>query len=104
MEKLSAKSKLLTGYLEFVVHDINNKMEGVNHIGIITPTDWRGCQLSLIVAKNGKSIHDKLLADGIITDWRHPDVIRVAPVPMYNSFMDVFNFGQSLLKAIEQSK
>jgi kynureninase len=104
MEKLSAKSRLLTGYLEFVVNDINRQIEGVNHVGIITPSDWRGCQLSLVVARNGKSIHDALLADGIITDWRHPDVIRVAPVPMYNSFMDVFNFGQSLLKAIEHSK
>lgn len=104
MEKLSAKSRLLTGYLEFVVNDINRQIEGVNHVGIITPSDWRGCQLSLVVARNGKSIYDALLADGIITDWRHPDVIRVAPVPMYNSFMDVFNFGQSLLKAIEHSK
>lgn len=104
MEQLAYKSKKLTAYLEFVVHEVNRQVEGINHIGIITPTDWRGCQLSLVVSKNGKAIHDKLLADGVVSDWRHPDVIRVAPVPMYNSFMDVFNFGQSLLKAIQHSK
>ncbi|MFN5323677.1 MAG: kynureninase [Bacteroidota bacterium] len=103
MDRLSAKSQSLTSYLEYVVGEVNHAVKGVNHIGIITPQNWRGCQLSLVVSKNGKAIHDALLADGIITDWRHPDVIRVAPVPMYNSFLDVYQFGQSLIRAIQSN-
>lgn len=101
---LRDKSRLLTAYLEFVIGEINHSVEGINHIRILTPNEWRGCQLSLVVSRNGKAIHDQLLASGVIADWRHPDVIRVAPVPMYNSFTDVFEFGQYLLKAINDNK
>ncbi|MGR6088512.1 MAG: kynureninase [Arcticibacter sp.] len=104
MTALREKSLKLTAFLEFVVNEINNTVVGINHIRILTPKEWRGCQLSLVVSKNGKAIHDQLLASGVIADWRHPDVIRVAPVPMYNSFTDVFEFGQCLLKAINDNK
>jgi kynureninase len=104
MTTLREKSRRLTAFLEFVVGEINNTVEGINNIRILTPEEWRGCQLSLVVSKNGKAIHDQLLASGVIADWRHPDVIRVAPVPMYNSFTDVFEFGQCLLKAINDNK
>ena len=104
MDALRDKSRNLTAYLEFVIDEINKSVEGINHIRILTPKEWRGCQLSLVVSRNGKAIHDQLLASGVIADWRHPNVIRVAPVPMYNSFTDVFEFGQYLLKAINDNK
>ena len=66
---------------------------------IITPED-RGCQLSLVVPK-GKKVHDRLLEKGVICDWRNPDVIRVAPHPLYNSYVEVFNFVKILRKAVE---
>lgn len=89
MEKLRAKSELLTGFLEGLL---------APHLGealsIITPGEKseRGAQLSLRVSRNGKSLYEKLTARHVICDWREPDVIRVAPVPLYNSFMDVFRF------------
>lgn len=104
MDTLLEKSKILTGYLEFIIGDINKKCEGLNHVEIITPMDGRGCQLSTIIQKNGKAIHDYLMEKGVISDWRHPDVIRVAPVPMYNSFNDVYRFGELLYNAILENK
>ena len=89
MGKLNEKTLKLTGYLEFLVNDLNNEQ-----IDIITPknTAERGCQLSIQVKNADKSLFDAITKDGVISDWREPDVIRVAPVPMYNSFEDVWNF------------
>ncbi len=89
MEALRKKSELLTGYLEFLIGRIDS-----NKIEIITPTEpaWRGCQLSVRVIGSDKSLFHALHNRGIITDWREPDVIRVAPTPMYNSFEEVFRF------------
>lgn len=101
MTKLRAKSELLTGYLAFIINDINIKCADRNHISVITPNHARGCQLSLVIGKNGKQIHDYITGKGVIADWRHPDVIRVAPVPLYNTFNDVYLLGQHLLQAIE---
>ena len=86
-DKLCLKSKSLTGYFEFLINALNN-----SDIKIITPSnpDERGCQLSIQVKNADKSLHKKLTDAGIITDWREPDVIRCAPVPLYNSFMDVY--------------
>ena len=88
MKKLRVKSELLTGYMEFLINSI-----GSDKISIISPSNIkeRGCQLSLRVNK-GKEIFNKLTENGVISDWREPDVIRIAPVPLYNSFEDVFNF------------
>lgn len=92
-DKLVLKSKKLTGYFEFLINELNN-----SDIKIITPKnpDERGCQLSIQVKNADKSLHQKLTDSGIITDWREPDVIRCAPVPLYNSFMDVYNFVDRL--------
>lgn len=98
IDKLRAKSELLTGYLEFLLREINGE-RGV--IEIITPKNIkeRGCQLSLLVKKGGKAVFDDLYQNAIVGDWRHPNVIRIAPTPLYNSFMDVFRFA----KILEQS-
>ncbi|MGA9269645.1 MAG: kynureninase [Lutimonas sp.] len=89
MEELRRKSELLTGYLEFLIGRIQS-----DKIEIITPSDpaERGCQLSVRVIGSDKSLFHALHDKGIITDWREPDVIRVAPTPMYNSFEEVFRF------------
>ena len=95
-KNLVAKSKKLTGYFEFLIHTLNNK-----YIKIITPTnpDERGCQLSIQVKNADKTLHHKLTELGVISDWREPDVIRCAPVPLYNSFQDVYYLVEKL-KAI----
>ena len=94
MEALVNKSKKLTGYLENLV----NQLEG-NPIEIITPKNpyERGCQLSLrILHKEGKTVFKGITSKGVIADWREPDVIRIAPAPLYNSYEDVFNFIEIL--------
>lgn len=95
MPALREKSEKLTGYMEFL---INEKNDG--NIEIVTPSDGfqRGCQLSLRAKSNGKVLHEKLNSSGVICDWREPDVIRVAPVPLYNSYEDVWKFVQILFK------
>lgn len=110
MEKLTAKSKQLTSYLLFVVRDVLKKAGKENLIKVITPFEeqQQGCQLSIQFQENGKKIFDVLTANGVIADWREPDqpgrgsgVIRVAPVPLYNSFIDIYRFGQILYTAIK---
>jgi len=93
MEALRKKSEQLTGYFEFLINELNN-----DKIKIITPTDpkQRGCQLSIQVKDADKSLHHKLTKANIITDWREPDVIRCAPVPLYNSFEDVYRMVEKL--------
>lgn len=102
MEALTAKSTQLTNYLEFIIDDVIQKQPNPFGISIITPRqpEQRGCQLSIRIEKNGKKIHQHLTQLGIIADWREPDVLRVAPVPMYNTFADVFHFGEALQQAI----
>jgi kynureninase len=89
IENLRAKSKTLTGYLEFILSNYTQ------YLTVITPknADERGCQLSIIVKDNGKKLFDYLEANGIMPDWREPDVIRMSPVPMYNSFEEVYRIG-----------
>jgi kynureninase len=92
IENLRAKSEKLTGYLEFILNDFSE------HLTVITPKTAadRGCQLSIIVKENGKKLFDYLNDNGIMPDWREPDVIRMSPVPMYNSFEDVYRIGVAL--------
>ena len=97
MQALNAKSKTLTGYLEFILDDINSENKNQKTLEIITPKD-RGCQLSLFVHGKGRELFDYLMNNGVIVDWREPNVIRLAPVPFYNSFEDLYEFGQ-ILKA-----
>lgn len=93
MEKLIDKSKKLTGYFEFLINELNN-----SDIKIITPSnpEERGCQLSIQVKNADRALHNKLTEAGVVSDWREPDVIRCAPVPLYNSFEDVFNMVEKL--------
>ncbi len=105
MERLNEKSKKLTGFLEKIIEEINEKSVSAGKspsIKIITPLEpaERGCQLSLVLSEKGKDVYRKLTESGIIVDWREPDVIRVAPVPLYNSFMDVFTFGKLLQELV----
>lgn len=97
MNRLKEKSKTLTGFLEFIVNDIN-KTSGKKSLEIITPSDpaQRGAQLSIVAFGQGKILFERLLNEGVISDWREPNVIRVAPVPLYNSFEDVYQFGKIL--------
>lgn len=95
MQKLREKSLKLTGYLEFLIDELNSK-----DVRIITPRnpEQRGCQLSLYVDREAKKLHQALLDEGVITDYREPNVIRLAPVPLYNSFEDVWTFADILRK------
>ena len=86
MDKLVAKSKELTNFLLFLLDSIET-----DRIEIITPEE-RGCQLSIRVKNGNKILFDSITEKGVVADWREPDVIRVAPIPLYNSFQDVFNF------------
>ncbi|MFD2725481.1 kynureninase [Hyunsoonleella rubra] len=93
MVALTKKSKKLTGYFEFLLKDL-----GEDVIRIITPKnpEERGCQLSIQVKNADKSLHEKLTQAGVISDWREPDVIRCAPVPLYNSFEDAWRLVEKL--------
>lgn len=93
LQKLINKSKKLTGYLEFLINELKDQ-----RIKIITPKNpnERGCQLSIQVKNSDRSLHDKLTKYGVICDWREPDVIRVAPVPLYNSYQDVYHMVEKL--------
>lgn len=100
MQALRAKSILLTGYLFYLLSSIVPKEL---QFRIITPSspDERGCQLSILTGKNGRQLFEYLEKQGVIVDWREPNVIRMAPVPLYNSFEDIWTFA-SLLKQFPQ--
>lgn len=100
MAPLRAKSEQLTGYLEWLLQGLNLPPETLE---IITPADpaQRGCQLSLLAKRNGRALFDALSREGIVADWREPNVIRIAPVPLYNSFEDVWRFADILRRVSE---
>jgi kynureninase len=97
MPALRAKSILLTGYLEYLL-----TREPPRNFTIITPRDpeQRGAQLSLRMHENGKAILQRLLEQNVICDWREPDLIRVAPAPLYNSFEEVYRFVKIFLEEV----
>jgi kynureninase len=97
IERLRAKSVTLTSYLEFL---LNQKMR--SSFSMITPPekDRRGAQLSIRIPTNGRALCERLTNQGVIGDWREPDTFRVAPVPLYNSYDDVFRFAQRFVSAI----
>lgn len=103
MPALRKKSDLLTAYMEFVIDELSADFES-GDFEVITPRDieQRGAQLSILVHGQGKEMFDRLTALGVIADWREPNVIRVAPVPMYNSFEDVFRFGEALIASVTE--
>jgi len=97
MKAIVRKSRLLTRYLEFLIEELKS-----DRIQIITPkqTDARGAQLSIRVIQSDKSLFRAISDKGVIADWREPDVIRIAPTPLYNNFSDVFNFVQILKETL----
>ena len=99
MENLREKSLLLTGYLEFLLNEISN-----SDFSIITPKnpEERGCQLSLHIKEKGKEVISNLKSQGIICDFREPGCIRIAPVPFYNSFHEVWRFSEIFKNLLEK--
>jgi kynureninase len=89
MERLRAKSVALTGYLEFLLKELVSP-----RFEVITPreSEWRGAQISIRIPAKGRAFSEELIAVGVIGDWREPDILRVAPVPLYNSYQDVYEF------------
>jgi kynureninase len=100
MDALIQKRNTITAYLEFVLHQIDREVNG--NFEIITPSNptERGCQLSVFLHGEGRSLFDYLMKNGVIVDWREPNVIRLAPVPLYTSFEDIYHFGQILKSGI----
>ncbi|RCR69837.1 kynureninase [Larkinella punicea] len=90
LDALRRKSELLTGFLEFVLRETAG-------LQIITPINAaeRGCQLSLLIDHDGKTVFNRLTEQGVIGDWREPDCIRLAPTPLYNTFEEVWRVGQA---------
>ena len=101
MTKLISKRNLITSYLEFILKEIDNELEGAD-FEIITPSNQeeRGCQLSVYLHGQGRELFERLMKNGVITDWREPNVIRLAPAPFYCSFQDMYEFGQILKQLI----
>jgi kynureninase len=101
MEKLIAKRNQITAYLEFILHEIDKEVDST--FEIITPANQeeRACQLSVFLHGEGRSLFDYLMKNGVITDWREPNVIRLAPVPLYTSYEDMYEFGQRLKQGIQ---
>jgi kynureninase len=97
MKALIQKQKLLTSYLEFILHEVDKRVDST--FEIITPSS-RGCQLSVFLHGEGRSLFDYLMKNGVVVDWREPNVIRLAPAPFYCSFEDMFRFGEILEKGI----
>ncbi len=93
MENLRKKSLQLTAYAEFLL-----KEHCKHKVDIVTPSDpaQRGCQLSTAIEGIGKKVYEKLIESGVICDWREPNIIRIAPVPFYNSFEDIYHFVEIL--------
>ncbi len=102
MDRLRAKSLQLTALLEDVIRQV--ALTAKADIEIITPSDanQRGCQLSLLVHGYGKGLFNFLTENGVIADWREPNVIRLAPVPLYNTYMDTWHFGEILSEGLKR--
>jgi kynureninase len=100
-ERLREKSIALTGFLEQLLQPLQSSVE------LITPraAGSRGCQLSIRIlggGTRGKRVLDRLAELDVICDWREPDVIRVAPIPLYNRFEEVFTFGERLTQVLRE--
>jgi kynureninase len=97
MPALRAKSELLTAYLQFLIEQIPG-----DHLRVITPSTpaERGCQLSIRLDRDARRFNEALAYEGVVADFRPPDVVRVAPVPMYNTFEDVWRFARILRELV----
>lgn len=104
LKPLRLKSELLTGYLEFLIEEIN-KTKGDEVFKIITPKNKndRGCQLSIVCKSHARKTFDFLTSKGVIGDWREPNVIRLSPVPLYNSFKQAFSAATILADSLKEN-
>ncbi|MBT8321380.1 MAG: kynureninase [Eudoraea sp.] len=100
MQAIIAKRNKIVAYLEFILHEIDKQVE--SRFEIITP-EARGCQLSVLLHGEGRPLFDYLMKAGVIVDWREPNVIRLAPAPLYCSYEDMYQFGQILKAGIERN-
>lgn len=103
MDRIGEKRDKLTAFLEFIINDVSERNSKRCTLEIITPKDKskRGAQLSILAHGQGKALFDALTEQGVIADWREPNVIRIAPAPLYNSYEDCYRFGQYLENAIQ---
>ncbi|MDB5197116.1 MAG: kynureninase [Flaviaesturariibacter sp.] len=100
MPALYEKGKALSSYLIYLLDELNaGYAEPL--IKVLTPAETKGCQVSMLMLRNGKDVYNKLGKKGVFADWREPDVIRVAPVPLYNTFAEVQRFVQLLKEACD---
>jgi kynureninase len=97
MTAIRLKSEKLTGFLEYLI------AENLPAVAIITPVNpaERGCQLSLVVP-GGKNTYEKILKKGVVCDWRKPDIIRVAPHPLFNRYTEVYDFVELLEQSLSE--
>ncbi len=104
MESLIKKRDLIVSYLEYILNEVAKEVKG--NFEIITPSnpEERGTQLSVFLHGYGKDIFHYLMENGVYLDWREPNVIRLAPVPLYCSFEDVFRFGEVLKAGLSSSE
>jgi kynureninase len=103
MAPLRKKSLMLTGYLEYIINEVNKRIKNKKvSLEIITPENpnERGCQLSIIAHGLGKDFYKAVTKEGVFCDWREPNVIRLAPAPLYCSFEDVFKLGKVVEKLL----
>jgi kynureninase len=100
-ENILLKQKKINNYLWFLLEDVYAS-SSKRIIEFITPQneEERGCQVSMLMLENGKEIYDQLINQGIMVDWREPNVIRLAPVPLYNTFEEVWRFADALRKLV----
>ena len=103
MDRIGAKRDLMTAFTEFVIENISEKNKEKCTFELITPKDktQRGAQLSIQAKGQGKALFNALSDLGVVADWREPNVIRIAPAPLYNSYEDCYWFGQLLEQAIQ---
>jgi kynureninase len=97
MNRVFQKGQQLSNYLLFILNEVNQQF--ANPIQIITPQKEKGSQISMLVPGQGKRVFEYITKQGIFVDWREPDVIRLAPVALYNTFVEVWQFGQVLKDA-----
>ncbi len=100
MDALIKKRDYITASLEFILHEIDKEVDST--FEIITPSnpEERACQLSVFLHGEGRPLFEWLMKNGVMTDWREPNVIRLAPVPLYSSYEDMYEFGQKLKEGI----
>ncbi|HVK98004.1 MAG TPA: kynureninase [Flavisolibacter sp.] len=100
MANLEKKGQQLSDYLLFLLNDVSAS----GMIRVLTPPKIKGCQVSIHMLERGREVFDQLTNEGVFADWREPDVIRVAPVPLYNTFEEVWQFNSILQNAINNTQ